>query len=315
MQPEKDPESQPVGQRFAYIMPEHFFGRPAGDEVGLRELWLVTWHGKWVIIAVTLLFAVGSVGHALIATEWYQAEVLLAPASDRTSLPLGGQLGGLAAIAGVTTRSGDVAEAVATLKSRELARAFIEDEGLVQVFFADEWDAESGRWLRDGPGEERDTRDAIKYFHENVLRVREDRQSGLVTLVVEWTDPVLVADWANQLVTRANERLRGRALREAEANIAYLEAELARTGVVALQQTIGRLLESELQKLMLARGNEEFAFRIVDSAEVPKRRVRPRRALIAVIGTLLGGVLAVFAVFAAHAIRTGARERPPAQFT
>lgn len=313
MQPEKDSELQSAGQRFAYIVPEHVHGRPAGDEVGLRELWNITWRGKWVIIAVTLLFAAASVGYALLATEWYRAEVLLAPASDRTTLPLGGQLGGLAAIAGVATRGGDVAEAIATLKSRELARSFIEDEGLVKVFFADEWDAEHGRWLRTGRGMERDTRDAIKYFHENVLRVREDRQSGLVTLVVEWTDPVLVAIWADQLVTRANERLRDRALREAQANIEYLQAELANTGVVTLQQTIGRLLESELQKLMLARGNEEFAFKVVDSADTPKRRVRPRRALVAVIGTMLGGMLAVFGVFAVHAIRAGPRERAASQ--
>jgi uncharacterized protein involved in exopolysaccharide biosynthesis len=312
MQPEKGSDLQPAGQRLAYVIPETAYGRPLGDEVSLRELWGVMWRGKWAIIAVTLLSATASVGYALMATEWFRAEVLLAPASDRASLQFGGQLGGLAAIAGVAPRGGDVAEAIATLKSRELARAFIEDEGLLTVFFADEWDAENKRWLRDGQGQGRDTRDAIEYFHANVLRVQQDRQTGLVTLAVEWTDPAFVADWAGKLVTRVNERLRDRALREAEANIAYLEAELANTGVVTLQQTIGRLLESELQKLMLARGNDEFAFKVVDPADAPKRRVRPRRTIIVVIGTMLGGMLAVFGVFAVHAIRAGPRERSTA---
>jgi uncharacterized protein involved in exopolysaccharide biosynthesis len=72
---------------------------------------------------------------------------------------------------------------------------------------------------------------------------------------------------------------------------------------VTLQQSIGRLLESELQKLMLARGNEEFAFRVIDAASPPKERVRPKRALIAVVGTMLGGMLAVLIVFLSHAIR------------
>lgn len=160
MQPEKDSKLLPEGQRFAYIVPEHLYGGQASDELSLRELWNVTWRGKWVIMAVTLLFAAGSVGYALMATEWYRAEVLLAPASDRTTLPLGGQLGGLAAIAGVAPRGGDVAEAIATLKSRELARAFIEDEGLLTVFFADEWDAQNERWLNDGVGT-RATRSSI----------------------------------------------------------------------------------------------------------------------------------------------------------
>jgi uncharacterized protein involved in exopolysaccharide biosynthesis len=105
-------------------------------------------------------------------------------------------------------------------------------------------------------------------------------------------------------VIRLNERLRERALQEAETNVAFLQTELGQTSVVTLQQSIGRLLESELQKLMLARGNEEFAFRVIDAASPPKERVRPKRALIAVVGTMLGGMLAVFGVFLLHAVRS-----------
>jgi uncharacterized protein involved in exopolysaccharide biosynthesis len=103
---------------------------------------------------------------------------------------------------------------------------------------------------------------------------------------------------------RLNERMRAQALKEAETNVAFLQTELGRTSVVTLQQSIGRLLESELQKLMLARGNEEFAFRVIDAASPPKERVRPKRALIAVMGTVLGGLLAVFGVFLLHALRS-----------
>jgi LPS O-antigen subunit length determinant protein (WzzB/FepE family) len=108
-------------------------------------------------------------------------------------------------------------------------------------------------------------------------------------------------------VVRLNERLRERALREAETNVAFLRAELAQTSVVTLQQSIGRLLESELQKLMLARGNEEFAFRVIDAASPPKQRVRPKRAQIAILGTILGGMLAVFGVFLLHVVRSEAK--------
>jgi LPS O-antigen subunit length determinant protein (WzzB/FepE family) len=58
---------------------------------------------------------------------------------------------------------------------------------------------------------------------------------------------------------------------------------------------------------MLARGNEDFAFRIIDEASPPKVRVRPKRALIAVIGTFLGGVLGVFGVLTVHAMRSRLR--------
>lgn len=291
------------GERLVYVMPEQGYGGTADDGISLRELWNVLWRGKWLIILVTVIFAVSSVAYALLATEWYRAEVLLAPAEQRSTQALGGQLGGIAALAGVSIGNGDSAEAIAVLKSREFAREFIEDLGLLPVFFYEQWDPDSGAWLSDNPEQWPETRDAIRYFHENVLHVSESRDSGLVTLGVEWTQPEVAAVWAKQIVVRLNERLRKRALEEAETNVAFLRAELAQTGVVTLQQSIGRLLESELQKLMLARGNKEFAFRVIDGAVPPKQRIRPKRALIAVVGTMLGGMLAILGVLLLHAVR------------
>ena len=290
------------GERLVYVMPEQGFVGTA-DEISLRELWGILWRGKWIIIAVTAAFAVASVVYALAQTEWYRAEVLLAPADERSAQGLGGQLGGLAALAGVSVGGGGSIEPIAVLRSREFARAFIADFDLVPVFFHKEWDAENNAWLGDDPEEHPEIRDAIKYFHENVLKVGEDRDTGLVTLAIEWTDPEVAAEWARELVVRLNEGLRARALNEAETNVSFLQTELGQTSVVTLQQSIGRLLESELQKLMLARGNEEFAFRVIDAASPPKERVRPKRALIAVVGTMLGGMLAVFIVLMSHAIR------------
>ena len=302
---EKLPQGSPTEQRMVYVVPEQALGGLADDQISLRELWNILWRGKWLIVAVTVVFAIAAITYALMAREWYLAEVLLAPAHEKATPTLGGQLGGLAALAGVNVGTGgDNAEAIAVLRSREFAREFLEDFGLLPVFFADDWDAEQERWRGNDPKKTPDIRDGVKYFHRNIIRVSEDRQTRMVTLSIEWTQPELAAEWANALVQRLNVRLRERALREAETNVAYLQAEMARTNMVALQQSIGRLLENELQKLMLARGNEDFAFRIVDGASPPRQRERPKRALIVVIGTLLGGALGVFSVLIAHAIRS-----------
>ena len=276
---------------------------PTDDEIRLADLWNIVWAGKWKIIGITFVFAVASVAYALLATEWYRSEVLLAPAetSDVPALP--GQLGGLAALAGVSIGGGDSVEAVATLMSRGFARRFIEDEGLLTVLLADQWDPEAKRWISDNPDDQPDMRDAVRAFHEDILRVDEDRGTGLVTVAIEWTDPDLAAAWASVLVRRLNEELRAKTLEEAETNVAYLQEEMQKTNVVTLQQAIGRLVESELQKLMLARGTQEFAFRTIDPAEPPDRRIRPKRALIAVVGTFLGGVLSLVWVFLAQALR------------
>jgi uncharacterized protein involved in exopolysaccharide biosynthesis len=87
--------------------------------------------------------------------------------------------------------------------------------------------------------------------------------------------------------------MRARALGEAEANVAFLQAELESTNVVTLQQSIGRLLETEMQKLMLARGSEEYAFRVIDPAQIAKEPDKPNRALVIALGFLAGGLLAL----------------------
>lgn len=304
----KNPRSQAQserdgsGERVVYVLPEQSLAS-ADDEVSLRELWDILWRGKWIVIAITALFTGSSVWFALTSEEWYRAETVLAPADQRSTSRLDGELGGLAALAGVSVGGGDTFEAVATLRSRELARKFIEDNGLVMVFFGEQWDESKGAWMSDDPSLWPDARSATKYFHEKVLSVNHDRRTGLLTLAVEWKNPDVAAIWARDFVRLANQTVRDRALREAERNVAYLQGGLAQTSVLTLQQSIGRLLESELQKLMLARGNEEFAFKVIDEATPPRERVRPKRGLIVVVGTLAGGLLAVFLVFLIHVLR------------
>ena len=296
-------ESQPQGERLVYVIPEGGFGTSADDEINLIELWNTLWRGKWLVIASTVVFAVGSAALAVVQTPWYRAEVLLAPAEAPGSPSIAGQLGGLgglAALAGVSVGGGETAEAIATLRSRDFIRTFIEALDLMPVLFADQWDAARGAWVDPDPENWPDLRDGTRFFLEDVLSVSEARDTGLVTLAVEWPAPQLAADWALTLTARLNQRLRDRALREAEANVAFLQTELSQTNVVTLQQSVGRLLESELQKVMLARGSEEFAFRVIDSAEVPKKPERPKRVLIIAVGTVLGGILGLFAVLLRH---------------
>ena len=290
-------------QRVVYVIPEREVDAIPSGEIDLRQLLKIIWAGKWSIFVVTFVFIAASVAYALLATEWYRAEVLLAPAEEQAAPSFGG-LGGFAALAGVSIGGRNSAEAVATLKARDFAKAFIEDHDLLRLFFAEEWDVASNTWQTDNPKKWPDVRDGIEYFQKEVINVIPDSKTGFVTLEVEWKDPDLAAQWAGFLVDRLNQRLRESALREAEENVGYLREELATTNLVTLQQTIGRLLESELQKLMLARGNEEFAFRVIDGAQIPKRPVRPRRILAIVVGTFLGGLLGVFGVIFMYFFRS-----------
>jgi uncharacterized protein involved in exopolysaccharide biosynthesis len=96
--------------------------------------------------------------------------------------------------------------------------------------------------------------------------------------------------------------MRQRALSEASHNVAYLRDQLAVTSVISIQQSISNLLEADLQRLMLAQGTEEFSFRIIDRAHVPKEPSYPNRAILILVAVILGIVLSILFALARHAI-------------
>lgn len=289
--------------RIVYVMPSDCLVVPAEQSPDVKELLATLWKGKWIIVAITSLFVAGSIAYALLATEWYRAEILLAPTEERKMPDLLGSLGGLASLAGVSIGGGGSEEPMAVLRSREFTGKFIEDLDLTTVLLASKWDAENKRWKASNPEDWPDIRDAVQYFDKNVRIVFLDKKTGMVTLTIRWKDPLVAAEWANLLVRKLNERMRERALADASRNVAFLQSEIVRTDVVSLQQSIGRLLEAEMQRLMLARGNEEFSFRVVDPAQPPHRRSEPRRTRVVVLSTILGFAFSVAWVLVVPSIR------------
>lgn len=264
------------------------------------QLWGMLWKAKWFIVVITASFTAAGIAYALLATQWWRADTVLVPV-DSSELPAGlAQLGGLASLAGISLDTGGNQHApVAVLKSREFAAEFINRYDLLPVLFADDWDAQAVQWK--SAGQSRDIRDGVELFVESVRAVSEDKKAGLVSLSITWRDPVVAAEWANAMVTEVNDKLRRQALDESEHSVEYLRKELATTDLAPLQLTIGRVMEGELQKMLLARGREQFAFRVVDHATPPKKRTKPKRTILAVFSMMVGAGLSVFLVLVRNA--------------
>jgi uncharacterized protein involved in exopolysaccharide biosynthesis len=271
------------------------------DEIDLRELFQTIWAGRWLIIWVTVLFAVAALSYTFLARPWYKAEIVLAPSSQQSMA--GGALGGLssltrlAGLAGVNVANSGDAQAVAVLKSRDLAKDFIMDMKLMPALLAE---VKKGK-------RPLDIRDAVKVFDKKVRLVNEDSRTGLVTLSIRWRTPDTAALWANALAKYLNDRLRAEAEKRAERNVAYLKNEISTTSVVSLQQSIGTLLESEMQKLMLARSNQEFAVRVIDPAVVPISPDAPGPIIVLAASILAGGFVSILVLMVRRSVQVQPR--------
>ena len=278
------------------------------DEIDLRELFWILWAEKWLIIGITALFAVISVVVSLMMTEIYRAEATLAPAeTEQGAGGLAAQLGGAAALLGMNvgdSGGGNISNAIATLQSRQFIGRFIEDNNLLVPLFASNWDknkqrsvvnrriydSKEGVWLlkKGAPTEH----DAFRRFTEILNVDGPDIESGIVTVSIDWLNPEEAAMWVNQLVAGINQDMRARDVKEAKNAIEYLQSQLEATQLVEMQRVFYQLIESQTRITMLADVREEYVFRVIDPAIAPDRRESPRRILIVILGTLVGGILA-----------------------
>ncbi|MEZ5498960.1 MAG: hypothetical protein R3E77_05975 [Steroidobacteraceae bacterium] len=229
--------------------------------------------------------------YSLVAPVMYRSELTLLPNESQGGVQIGGQLGelgGLASLAGLKLGSTRSEEPLAVLRSRGFAARFIESRSLVEpINTAANWFPHF--WSRRQP----DIRDAVDEFTDNLVQIDVSTKTGLITVAVSWKDPIEAANWANGMARQINAEMRQRALDESTRNIGYLREKLKTETIVSLQQSMGRVLESELQKVMFAAGSDQYAYRIVDAAEIPKERSQPKRVLIALL-SFLSGALGAF---------------------
>ncbi|MCF5767189.1 lipopolysaccharide biosynthesis protein [Aeromonas veronii] len=296
------------------------------DEIDLRELFAALWHGKWWIVASTLVGAVIAGIFALSLPNIYRSEALLAPSTEQQGgglAAMAAQFGGLASLAGVNLSSGGgqdkTAIAVEIGKSRQFLSHFIRQHQLEVPLMAvtkadkatgelvideDAYDVAGKKWVREMPlGKSVEPTDweLVKAFRE-LASINKDAKSGLVTVAVEYYSPESAKQWVDWLVADLNEAMKLRDQVDATRNIAYLKAQLEKTPVADMQKVFYQLIEDQTKTLMLTEVNQEYVFKTLDPAVVAEEKAKPKRALIAVLGTLLGGMLGVMIVLVRHAI-------------
>lgn len=287
----------------------------SNNELDLRKLFLVVWQGKITIIVITFMFVLSAIAYSLTLPNIYKSDILLAPASEDGALTIPGQLGGLAALAGVNLGAGanKVDLALEIIKSREFIGKFITKYDLfVPVMASKGWSRESNQlllddkvyrlesdeWIRD-VGIPLSPKPSVLETHEqfmDLLEVSQHKVTGMVTLSVEHYSPYLAQQWATLLVKEINLEMRQRELTEAQNSIIYLNGLIETTNVSDVRTMLFSLIEEQTKTVMLANVREEYVLKTIDPAVVAEKKFKPARALIVILTLILGLLLSVFIV-------------------
>ena len=284
------------------------------DDLSLRELFIVLWNGKLTITLITIIAAIISLYSALSQPNYYTSNILLSPANSSGANSSGlSQYSGIASLAGISipsTGGNDVTLGLEILSSREFITNFINRKDiLVPLFATKSWneltgestiddqiyDVESKKWLG-GPSSTPTNQEAYEVF-SNMLGINENKKTGFVLVSIVNQSQVLAQQWVTWLIEDLNDHMRDRMINEASRSIKFLEDKIKFTDLSELRSMLAKMIQEQTKTVMLGNVRPEYLLNIIDPAIVPERKTGPGRAMICILGTFTGLIMACLLVF------------------
>lgn len=292
------------------------------EDINLLDFFFILWKRKLLIISFTITAAISSVFFAVSLPNIYTSSALLTPSNPQDSLS--SQLQGFSAIAGLAGVSmpqdagNSSTEAMARIKSFSFFSSHflpqIKPEDLVASV---EWVPESNTILYDkniynkknktwvnNPLQNSlpSTQIAFKKY-KSILDINIDAKTSFVTISIDHPSPIIAKEWVEIIVSSINNLMKHEAMKAAENSISFLEDTYKSTNNQSLRDGISSLIESQIKTLMLASSDDDYIYKTLDSPIVPEKKSAPGRALLCILGTLLGGMLGVILTLFLHFFR------------
>ena len=165
------------------------------------------------------------------------------------------------------------------------------------------YDVKTNSWLRDYTYPQQQipsAQESYEIFIEEHLNLIEDKKSGFITLTIKHKSPFVAKQWVELIVNQINGFYRLKDKLESEKAVNYLNQQISLTSLSEIKEALAQLLQEQIKKLTLIEANEFYVFDYIDPPAVKEKKSEPRRALICIIGTILGGMLSILLVLINH---------------
>ena len=266
---------------------------------------------KWFIL-FGFSFAIIFAFYSTKLPNEYTSEILLADA-EVTGSPMdgiSGQLGGLASLAGINMNSGKNKKLISLqlIKSRNFLIEFVKANQLeVELFAVKAWDKESGNYVyneevynpKTQKWAEHPDREGTFYPTDNeifekaksLIEVDVDKTNRVTKIFLTYYHPEKAQQWLTILVNILNQKMANADIAEKERQISFLQAQLDIERNEEIRNVYFSLIEEQIKGSTLAKARIDYIFKVIDPAMYPEVKSGPKRALIAVLGGLVGGFL------------------------
>jgi uncharacterized protein involved in exopolysaccharide biosynthesis len=248
---------------------------------------------RWRIASFVLFASLVGCTIGLILPVMYTAKITVAPTSRHTSFGLqsvnsiASRFGGLAGLSALSLGSSrNSAETLTILGSNSLTEQFISERNLLPILYSNKWNNITHTWNTLSPKSRPTLWMAARLFARKIRVISKGPQPGIITMRITWSNPREAADWANGLVALLNKNLRDAAINRAKRALLFLEAQAQKTSLLPIRKAISGAMESELERELSARGETEYALKILDPAQAPQKPSSKRPIVWFLLGAL-----------------------------
>ena len=280
--------------------------------IDIAEVMSDLWKFRITIILLTIVVGVGSVITTLFMDDLYKSSMLLQKVDDdNTAMP--SQMGALASFTGIGLSGTSIdksTKALEVLKTRDFFESLIADEKfLAELIGINGYNKETSKvsYNEEIYNSKTDTLypDAMselsfnkthKLFLSNI-EITKDTESGLINISAIHLSPFVAKSWLDLIFVKLNETIKKIELKEATDSLSYLKNQLSLTSESELKKVIAKLIEKQIQTLMISDISDDFVFSIVDSPRVPEKKFAPHRSLICIVSTIFGFLFICFSRF------------------
>mgnify|MGYP001360002501 FL=1 len=287
--------------------------------IDLIQLVKVLWEKIFLISSITFFFAICSVVYSFSLPNIYESRSLISvvkgSGGDNLS-SITSQYSGVASLAGLNLPKGyeDKTDLVKeTIKSRGfLKRLILKEQVLINLMAVESYDSATKKinydpeiydsekevWVRE-ESYTQNPKPSYLEAHEiylDKLKVAENEFTGYLEISFEHLSPDFAHYFLNLVISEANSLIKEDELDRAYKSLDYLKEQLRITQLPEVKLSINQLIKSQLETVMLANINEDYILRPIDEPYIPFKKSRPSRAMICILGTLLGGFFSVLFV-------------------
>ena len=291
------------------------------DEIDLKELFLILWNKKYLIMFITTSAAIIAILYSLSLSNIYSSSTLLAPATSEDSLTskLGGysSLAGFAGISLPSEPGGKSAEAMERIKSYD----FFVEHFLPNILFenlvaAKDWnqisntidydnkifDKVNNKWVRDFqyPMLAKPSNQEAYRIYRDIVTISEDQKTYFVSINIKHVSPFIAQKWLKLIITNINSHMRDLDKTLARNSINFLNSSLLKTNLAEIKIVISNLVRGQMQILTLAESNVDYVFKPISSPIASEQKSGPSRSMICILGTILGFIFSLFISLALH---------------